>query len=120
MDHDGEPRSCFWKDLTKFILQETESTRADVLVLMDANAGHDDPLLEKFLLYCQLLDLHDDITNPLPPETYFLGSKKIDFCLGSINVASAVSRNGILGYSDGLKFSDHRALFIDLKEEIIF
>ena len=119
-NYDGEPRAQFWKDLTALIKKETEASNADIIVMLDANAGHDDPSLSQFLLDCQLLDLHDDPNNPLLPETYFRGSKKIDFCFGSINVALAVSKSGILDYSDGLKFSDHRALFIDLKESKIF
>ena len=87
---------------------------------MDANADHNDEMFSKFLEDCQLLDLHDDPTGQLPPKTYFRGTRKLDYILGSLNIAQSVSRAGILAYSDGLKFSDHRALFIDVKETSLF
>ncbi len=88
--------------------------------MMDANADHSDPLFSKFLEDCSLLDLHDNPTGILPPATYFRGSKRIDFILGSFNIAMSVSKRGILDYSSGLKFSDHRALFVDLSELAVF
>ena len=77
-------------------------------------------IFASFLTNCQLLDLHDNPTKSPPPETYFRGSKKIDFILGTVDVALAVSRAGILNYSEGLKYLDHRPLFVDLKETAIF
>ena len=46
--------------------------------------------------------------------------KKIDFCLGTNGVAHAVTHAGITSYEGGLKYSDHRALFVDINEELLF
>ncbi len=88
--------------------------------MMDANADHNDQMFKEFLEKSKLLDLHNDPSGPLAPETYHRGTRRIDYILGSINVALAISRVGILSYMDGIKFSDHRALFVDIKESLIF
>ena len=69
---------------------------------------------------CGLHDLHNDISIDLPPETYYRGTRKIDFCLGTQGVAITVARAGITAYEDGFKYSDHRALFVDLNEDALF
>ena len=102
------------------IQSETASGKTDVLVLMDANADHKEKQFENFLNKCKLLDLHDDPMGTLAPETYHRGSRRIDCILGTINIALSISKAGILSYSDGLKFSDHRAVFVDIHEVQIF
>ena len=88
--------------------------------MIDANADISDPQYVTFLLDCGLHDLHANIALDLPPETYYRGTKKIDFCLGTVGVYSSVMRAGITSYEGGLKFSDHRALFVDINEEALF
>ncbi len=87
-----------------------------MLVLMDANADHGDAQFSTFLDKTNLLDLHNDPSGTLAPETYHQGSHRIDYILGSINVALSVFKVGILSCLDGLKFSDHQAVFVDLNE----
>ena len=70
---------------------------------------------------CNLLDLHGNPLLQLAPETYFRGPQRLDYILGSINIAQAVTRSGILAYKNGLKYSDHRAVFVvDLAEYLLF
>ena len=117
----GDPRNNFWRDLTDFITSENDQQKVDVMVLFDANADYKDESLVEFTNRCQLMDLHDDATGGcLAPETYYRGTRRLDYILGSINVALSVSQVGILPYSDGLKYSDHRALFVDIKESVLF
>ena len=40
--------------------------------------------------------------------------------MGTPGVANAVTRAGITSYEDGLKYSDHRALFVDINEDLLF
>jgi hypothetical protein len=113
------PRAQFWEDLTSFITTAT-ADQAEVLLMLDANADMSDLEFSSFLVECGLQDLHDDCDIVPPPETYYRGKRKIDFCLGTPGVANAVTRAGITSYEGGLKYSDHRALFVDINEELLF
>jgi hypothetical protein len=95
------PWAQFWKDLTLFICQATAS-QEEVLLMIDANANIYDPQFITFLLDCGLHDLQANSTLDLPPETYFRGTKKIDFCLGTDGVYSSVMSAGITAYEGGL------------------
>ena len=114
------PRAQFWADLTMFI-QTATAANTEVLVMMDANADTTDSEFADFLIACGLHDLHTDggDVDP-PPETYYRGKKKIDFCLGTHGVAHAVTRAGITSYEGGLKYSDHQALFVDINKDLLF
>ena len=89
--------------------------------MMDANADTTDPGFATLRIACGLHDLHteDGEVDP-PPETYYRGKKKIDFCLGTNGVAHAVTRAWITSYEGGLNYSDHRALFVDINEDLLF
>ena len=89
------PRAQLWADLTIFI-QTATAAHKEVQVMMDANADTTDSGFATFLIACGLHDLHTDggDVDP-PPETYYRGKKKIDFCLGTHGVAHAVTRAGI-------------------------
>jgi hypothetical protein len=113
------PWAQFWEDLTLFICQATAS-QEEVLLMIDANADIYNPQFVTFLLDCGLHDLHANSTLDLPPETYYRGTKKIDFCLGTGGVLASVMRTGITSNEGGLKFSNHRALFVDTNEEALF
>ena len=99
------PRAQFWADLTMFI-QTATAAHTEVLVMMDVNADTTDSGFATFLIACG--------------ETYYRGKKKIGFCLGTNRVAHAVTHAGITSYKGGLKYSDHRALFVDINEELLF
>ena len=114
------PRAQFWADLTMFI-QTATAANTEVLVMMDANADTTDSGFATFLIACALHDLHtEDGEVDSPPETYYRGKRKIDFCLGTNGVAHAVTCAGITSYEGGLKYSNHRALFVDINEEMLF
>ena len=113
------PRAQFWADLTMFI-QTATAAHTEVLVMMDANADTTDSGFATFLIACGCHNLHTDGDVDPPPETYYRGKRKIDFCLGTNGVAHAVTRAGITSYEGGLKYSDHQALFVDINEELLF
>ncbi len=62
--------------------------------MMDANADLQDAAFHKFLNDCSLTDLHSDNTSEPAPETYFRGTKCIDYILCSANVASLYPGQG--------------------------
>ena len=113
------PCTQLWEDLTNFI-QLARASQEGVLLMLDANADVNDTGFSTFPLDCGLHDLHNDISIDLPPETYYRGTQKTDFCLGTQGVASAVVQAGITAYEDGFKYSDHRALLVDLNEDALF
>ena len=113
------PRVQFCEDLTRVITTET-ADQAEVLLILDANADMTDLEFSSFLVECGLHNLHDSCDIVLPPETYYRGKRKIDFCLGTPGVANAVTQAGITSYEGGLKYSDHQALFVDINEELLF
>ena len=64
--------------------------------------------------YCDLEDLHQ--ADPAPSTYIGAASRRIDFMLGCPRVASAVTRQGSLAYTEGPQ-SDHRGLYVDLDIE---
>jgi hypothetical protein len=113
-----EPRKRFWTDLTTFISSAPNNTA--ILLMLDANADTSDPLFSRFCSDCNLEDFHGNVSLQPAPETYFRGSRCIDYILGTPDIAQAITQVGILGYADGLKYSDHCALFIDIQEDLLF
>ena len=87
----NQSESCakFWDDLTS-VIQLARASHEEVLLMLDANADINDTGFSTFLLDCGLHDLHNEISMDLHPETYYRGTRKIDFCLGTQVVASAV------------------------------
>ena len=75
--------------------------------MLDANADLTDAGFSTFLVVCGLYDRHDTSNEDSPPETYYRGKRNIDFCLGTMGIATSVPRAGITSYEGGLKFSDH-------------
>ena len=81
---------------------------------------NDDEGLSNFVQDCHKVDLHEDLYITHPPATYTRGQRKIDYILGTEKISAAVIKGGMTSFDDGLKFSDHRALFIDLNESALF
>ena len=113
------PIAQFWEDMATFITTAT-ADQTEVPVMLDANAGMTDVGFSTFILECGLQDLHDNCDIVPPPETYYRGKRKIDFCLGTSGIANAVTHAGITSYEGGVKYSDHRVLFVDINEELLF
>jgi hypothetical protein len=108
-------RRQFITDITKFI-NNLQSEGHEIILSLDANEilgqekmhgiGH---LLDE----CTLTDLHG-LGPSVPPATYKYGTdRRIDFMLGSPNVANCIRSAGFLEYDNGI-FSKHRGLFIDV------
>eukprot|EP00978_Attheya_sp_CCMP212_P013527 scaffold33979_cov96-Attheya_sp.AAC.4 len=115
------PRPChqWFEDLTKQIT-EWQSTEADILLCMDANADiMDNKDFQKLLADTGLVELMaHQLCNQLP-ETYNRGSTTLDQCFGSPRLAKAVERAGYLAYNDGIP-TDHRGMFLDFNRKLLF
>ena len=92
----------------------------EIIFMVDANADYDDEGFSMFVQDCHMVDLHEDLYTTAPPATYTRGQRKIDYILGAEKISAAVIKDGMLSFDDGLKFSDHRALCIDLYESALF
>jgi hypothetical protein len=87
------PQAQFWEDLTTFI-QQAISSQEKVLLMLDANADLTDADFSTSLVACGLYDLHDTSNEDSPPETYYRGKRKIDFCLVPWALLPQVSEQG--------------------------
>ena len=84
-------------------MQTATAAHTEVLVMMDANADTTDSGFATFPIACDLQDLHTDGDVDPPPETYYRGEKKIDYCLGTNGVAHAVTHAGNTLCESGLR-----------------
>ncbi len=113
-------RRQFIVDICRFI-QNLQHDGYEILLSLDANEtiGQDKTFgLSHLMAECSLVDLHtlgpDD-----PPPTYKYGTgRRIDYMLGSPNIADSVRRAGYLSYDDGI-FSKHRGLYVDLDFHVL-
>ena len=115
------PRQQFITDLTSCV-KEWRKDLDDVMILLDANQDltpSSGPSLTTLMRDCQLIDLfhHHHGTRPTFP-TYDLGSKRLDYAIGTATLSPYVIKCGYLPFYLGVS-SDHRGLFIDLSTEII-
>ena len=102
-------------------MQQFQEEGHEIILMLDANSDFDDVQFLQMIIKHNLLDLHLNLTSLTPPpESYRRGKKKIDFILGSLAISQAVVRGGIMDYNNGLKYSDHQALFIDMNEGRLF
>ena len=113
------PRAQFWEDLTSDI-QLARASNEEVLLMLDANADINDTGFSTFLLDYGLHDLHNDISIEPSPRNILQGYPKNRLLSGTQGVASAVVQAGITAHEDSFKYSDHRALFVDLNEDALF
>ena len=109
------PRQQFGKALRQQI-QFLEANRDELILMLDANADFDDEEFFNIVSLTQMVDLHEGLHTNKMPSTYNRGNRKLDYILGTGKISAAVTKGDMTTYADGLKFSDHRALFIDLQE----
>lgn len=106
-----QPRSWFFKDLTKVIRGLQDKGNA-ILLMLDANSDiASDQKLQEFIASHDLIDLHQ--ANPAPSTYIGSNTRRIDYMFGCVRTMTALSRQGTLSYFEGPQ-SDHRALYIDL------
>jgi len=114
------PRVQFWQDLSAK-MQQFQEEGDKIILMVDANSDFDDVQFLQMDTKHKLLDLHSNLTSLTPPpESYGRRKKKINFILGLLAISQAVVRGGIMDYNNGLKYSDHQALFIDMNEGRLF
>jgi len=102
-------------------MQQFQEEGDKIILMVDANSDFDDVQFLQMVTKHKLLDLHSILTSLTPPpESYGRRKKKINFILGLLAISQAVVRGGIMDYNNGLKYSDHQALFIDMNEGRLF
>jgi hypothetical protein len=112
------PRQQFFEDLAQQVI-EWQSTKATVLLSMDANADLMDKDFQKFITMTGLIDLMAYKLGTGLPETYNRGTKTIDHNLGSPILAHALEHAGYLAYNDGI-VTDHRGMILDFNRAKLF
>jgi exonuclease III len=116
-----KPRQAFQRDLSDFI-QDKRSKGNAILLIGDFNErlGEDPSGLSKIAAQFELVDLLQHHHQHLhEPATYARGHKRLDYALGTINVANAVIACGYEQFN--LRFhTDHRALFLDFDTRKLF
>ena len=106
-----QPRQRILSDLRDVVVQLQNDGHAIVL-MMDANGTTEtDKGLKELLAQCDLIDLH----KVAPAPSTYIGSaaRRIDYIFGCPLVASTVTRQGSLAYTEGPQ-SDHRGIYVDL------
>jgi len=85
--------------------------------MLDAKSDFEDAQFLRMVTLHTLIDLHSHFHSVnQPPASYRCGKKKIEFILLWVFCGvSGSHRGGMTTYNNGLKLSDHRALFIDLE-----
>ena len=115
-----DPRKQFILDLMKCI-KEWQTSNDEVLVSMDVNEQIGDSAhgLTLLMRECKLIDLFHHHHGTFPAfETFDLGSKRLDYIIGSASLLPFTTRCGYLPFYQGIP-SDHRGMFIDLSLELI-
>lgn len=115
-----DPRKQVILDLMQSI-KEWQSSNDEVLVSMDVNEQIGDTAhgLTLLMRECKLIDLFHHHHGTYPDfETFDLGSKRLDYIIGSASLLPFTTRCGYLPFYQGIS-SDHRGMFLDRSLELI-
>ena len=115
-----DPRKQFIIDLTNSIKQ-WQADGDEVIVSLDANEhiGDTSNGLTKLMRECCLIDIFHHHHGVCPSfETFDLGTKRLDYIIGSSSLLPFVKRCGYLAFYQGIP-SDHRGLYVDLSLDMI-
>ena len=115
-----DPRESILKDLTIQIQKDREQGH-DIIVIGDTNDDvYSSKRIELFLYDNDMYNAIQEKHAENGPATYDRGSKCIDFVAVSNTIEkSAITKCGYLPFYQGI-FSDHRAVYIDIKAEALF
>ena len=120
-DRDLLPRRAFLEDFDKY-LQSLKSDTTMFVIMGDFNevVGKDPSGFAKVTSSYNLVDIHRHF-HPVKHEvpTYARGNDRIDYVFCSSALLSAVVASGVEPFNQHI-FSDHRALFVDWDEAILF
>lgn len=116
--HNANPKSQFILDLTKEI-GARQHDQHEIIVMLDANDKLSNPTMEHFLHECHLEDLLYAPERSPQPATFIEGQHPIDFILGTPNILRAVIKSGLIAPLHA-PVSDHRCLYVDIDENILF
>ena len=111
------PRQRTLQALKEFILPLIHDNH-EIIVMIDANSSHLDPIVDTFLHQTNLHDITTEYLPDQPPPTYQRGQHKIDHIWGTPGILTATVGAGILPYGTGPK-SDHTILYCDISMAIL-
>jgi exonuclease III len=120
-DRDLLPRQAFLMDFDKY-LHSLDKTESQFVVMGDFNevVGRNASGFAKITTSFQLVDVlshFHSVQTEVP--TYARGSERLDYVFCSVELLPAVAHCGAEPFNQHI-FSDHRALFIDWHEDILF
>ena len=117
-----DPRTAFRRDLQSFLRLCTQEEGHDILLLGDFNEriGEDTNGMSRIATEFNLIDVMK-LHHPHLDEvaTYARGRKRLDFVLGSHNVATAIINCGYESFNYRYH-TDHRAYFVDINSQLLF
>jgi hypothetical protein len=120
-DRNPDPRKAFVTDIIKYITREQEQDN-DIILMLDANDNLTDPKsnLGRELLARGMTNVYQHLHAPYDemaeePATFNRGSRCIDFIYATPGVLPFITKCGITAFQEGVAFSDHRGLFIDME-----
>ena len=118
---DTNPRKNFHSDLKRFI-KECQQRNEDIYLAGDFNETleHSTSRMRSMCAECNLVDIWTQL-HPNHPDfaTYIRGSTRIDYCLVSISLVSAIRSIGYEPFQFRSK-TDHRGLYVDFHTDLLF
>jgi len=115
------PRAAFRRDLAKFISLCIADSQ-DICLVGDFNEelGEDQNGMSQIASEFHLIDLmrykHPELSSP---RTYARGRKRLDYALGTVSIAEALTACGYEEFK-GRFDTDHRPMFLDFSTEMLF
>ena len=116
-----DPRTAFRRDLTVFLKKLRENNHG-IILLGDFNErlGEDPAGMSRIATEFHLIDLMRlQHPNLVEIATYARGRKRLDYVLGSAEIANSIENCGYEPFNFRYH-TDHRAYFIDLNTKILF
>jgi hypothetical protein len=118
---DTNPRKNFHSDLKRFI-QGCQLRNEDIYLAGDFNETleHSNSRMRSLCAECNLVDIWTHL-HPEHPDfaTYIRGSTRIDYCLVSLPLVSAIRSIGYEPFHFRSK-TDHRGLYVDFNTDLLF
>jgi hypothetical protein len=120
-DNVTDPRTAFRRDLSSFLKRLRENNHG-IILLGDFNErlGDDPAGISRIATEFHLIDLMRlQHPNLVEVATYARGSKRLDYVLGTAEIANSIENCGYEPFNFRYH-TDHRAYFIDLNTKILF
>ena len=121
-DRNISPRKAFLSDIDTFLKSLTKHPDSQIVLMGDLNevVGRNPSGFAKITSKHALTDIHSHFHSAQTEvPTYSRGKDRLDFVFCSITLLTAVEACGAEPFNQHI-FSDHRALFVDWNERLLF